>query len=494
MPAHRADGRAARAIAAFLALVGLLVAPALSAAALAPGETAAVTKVAIVVPVVAPPRAGGLIPADELAELTAPSGVLGATLDAVAGQTVTLAVDPLIAASVNALGADAPEVAVAWVRRLDRLPHERFMLLTADADPTLLRQAGAGLPALGTVWTTPGTVSATDLEAFAAAGARRVLVAETDLQDLGMPPTAVAAADGMGLRIVDSAASAALQAAADAPSATTLGAFRAAVGTGRDSLVAVLDRTGAGWPGLADTLAALRGDLGLQLARLSDLAGETLGVTLADGAQPPERLERATRLVDAERADAEFSAIMADAADFQAEQRLRTYTLAAVGWEADRAEWAVAVDAAVDASAALRAGVRIEETDSLFLADRSRIPITVVNELDRAVTVVVTARASDGRLDIDRAPVTVEIAAESRASVAFDAVAVSNGVVVVTARLTSTAGDPIGAPASARIDVQAGWETPIAAAAAGVLLLIVVLGIVRTVRRVRRARAGSRDA
>ncbi|HWL03258.1 MAG TPA: DUF6049 family protein, partial [Microbacteriaceae bacterium] len=183
-----------------------------------------------------------------------------------------------------------------------------------------------------------------------------------------------------------------------------------------------------------------------------------------------------------------FASIMFDADDFRDERRLRSYALAAVGWAADP-DWALAVDEAVEASRTLRAGVRIEESDSLFLADRSSIPIAIINDLDRAVTVVVTARASDGRLDIDRTPVTVEIAPASRASVSFEATAVSNGTVAVTARLTSVDGVAIGPPAIARINVQAGWETPIAAVAAGLLLLIVVFGIIRTIRRVRRTRA-----
>ena len=111
------------------------------------------------------------------------------------------------------------------------------------------------------------------------------------------------------------------------------------------------------------------------------------------------------------------------------------------------------------------------------------------NDLDQPVTVVVSVRAADGRLDIDTNPVTVEVPAGSRATVSFEATAVSNGSVAVTARLSSVDGLPIGTPAIAKVNVQAGWETPIAAAAAGVLLLILVLGVVRTVRRTRRARA-----
>jgi len=499
MPAHRADGRAARAIAAVLALGALVLgalAPAASAVAAVPAETVAATKVAIVVPVIAPTRVAGLIPAEELAELTAAGGALTRTLDAVVGERVTLAIDPLIAASINALGADAPADAVAWARRLDQLPHERFLLLTADADPTLLRQAGEALPALGTVWTTPGTVSPTDVEAFAAAGASRILLADADLLDHEDESIALAAAGGVGLRVIDTEASAALQAAVQTPSSASLGALRQAIAgdATRESIVVGLDRTGAGWPGLETVLDSLHSDLGLELVGLSGLSGETVDTELAEGGQPASRLDAYRQLVAAEQADSAFASIMADAEDFRDERRLRSFALAAVGWSADPAGWTVAVDDAVEASRTLRAGVRIEESDSLFLADRSSIPISIVNDLDRPVTVVVTARASDGRLDVDRTPVTVDIPAASRATVSFAATAVSNGTVAVSARLSAVDGTVIGPPAIARINVQAGWETPIAAAAAGALLLIVVIGIIRTVRRVRRARAAGAPA
>ncbi|OJX64103.1 MAG: hypothetical protein BGO95_02365 [Micrococcales bacterium 73-13] len=495
MPAHRADGRAGRvatgrAAASGLAALALLTAGAIPAGAAAPTATETPTRLAIVVALAAPPRASGLIPADELAALTADDGALAEALESVGAERVTLAVDPLIAASVNALGADAPASALAWTTRLDRAPQDRFPLLTADADPTLLRQAGAALPALGTVWTTPGTTSAADVAAFAAAGAARVLVADGDLVEWPDPASALAAVDGVGIAVVDTATSAALVAAAAQPSSATLGALRAAIaGDGdRGSVVAAVGRDVVDWPGLATVLSALGGDLGLQLVGLDQLSGATSEAALGDGAQPAPRLDAFRSVVAAETADAAFAAIAADPAAIRDERRLRTLLLASAGWH-DAAAWQEAVATAVEDSRTLRSSVRIAEADSLFLADRSSIPVAISNDLDQAVTVVVTARAADGRLDIDDAPVTVEVPAGARTSVSFAASAVSNGTVAVTARLTSVDGMPIGAPAVAAVNVQAGWETPIAAGGAGVLLLMVVLGIVRTVRRRRRAGA-----
>jgi hypothetical protein len=496
MPAPRADGRAARVaggrgVATALAVLAALFAPALPAGAAVSVETPTTTQLAIVVAIAAPPRASGLIPADELEALTSPGGALAAALDAVGTERVTLAVDPLIAASINALGEDAPASAAAWVTRLDRMPQDRFPLLTADADVGLLRQAGEPLPALGTVWTTPGTIAPADLAAFAAAGATRVLLSDIDLTDRPDPSSALAASGGLGLAVIDAAATGALADAAAEPTAAQLGGLRSAIAgsTGvRGSVVVTYGRGDDHWSGLGAVLDALDGDLGLQLVGLDQLSGVTTEAVIGDGAEPTERVDAYRGVVASEAADAAFATIAADPSEIQDERRLRSMTLASVAWHGDPA-WTDAVEAAIADSLELRSSVSIAEADSLFLADRSSIPVAISNQLDQPVTVVVTARAADGRLDIDPTPITVEVAAGSRTSVSFMASAVSNGAVAVTARLTSVDGLAIGSPAVANVNVQAGWETPIAAGAAGLLVLIVVVGIIRTVRRARRARA-----
>lgn len=463
---------------------------------MAPAATTAPIRLAVVVAIAAPPRASGLIPADELEALTSPGGSLAEALDAVGSESVTLAVDPLIAASINALGDAAPEAALRWAARLDAAPQDRFPLLTADADPTLLRQAGEPLPALGTVWTRPGTVSPGDVDAFAAAGAVRVLVGDTDLDERPDPTSALATSGGIGITVVDTGVSDAIEAAAADPGPASLSALRTAIagdGAPRTSVVAAVGRAGIDWPGLGVVLDALDGDLGLALVGIDELSGPTAEALVAAGGQPADRLDPYRQLVAAEAADAAFASITADPSSIRDAARLRSFLLASAGW-ADDPEWREAVAEAIADSADLRASVRIAEADSLFLADRSSIPVAIANDLDQAITVVVTARAANGRLDIEEESLTVQVPASTRTTVSFSASAVSNGMVAVTARLASVDGIPIGSPAVANVNVQAGWETPIAAAGAGVLVLVVVVGIVRTVRRTRRARlAGSDD-
>jgi hypothetical protein len=113
------------------------------AAATSPTSTIGLS---IVMPVTTPTEQNGLIGAESLATYTAPGGILTRQLDGVIGRDVTLAVDPMIIASIRALGQAAPSTATDWLDRLATIPNDMFPLQYADADGAL--QAEAGLDAL----------------------------------------------------------------------------------------------------------------------------------------------------------------------------------------------------------------------------------------------------------------------------------------------------------------------------------------------------------
>ncbi|MEQ6896175.1 DUF6049 family protein [Microbacterium sp. KR10-403] len=92
------------------------------------------TPVAIVVPITVGGLDAGLLSADQLETLTAPDGELTAELNAVAGTSAILAIDPALPASIRVLGSSAPKTATAWLERLDMLSNERFALQFGDAD------------------------------------------------------------------------------------------------------------------------------------------------------------------------------------------------------------------------------------------------------------------------------------------------------------------------------------------------------------------------
>lgn len=133
-------------------LTGVLaVATPASALALGSGSTAPASplapgsgpvSVAVVMPLTVPPTTTGLLEADALATYTQQGGLLDRQLDAVAGTSATIALDPMITASIRVLGAGAPEDALAFLERLRAVPNDVFLLAYADADPALAAVAG----------------------------------------------------------------------------------------------------------------------------------------------------------------------------------------------------------------------------------------------------------------------------------------------------------------------------------------------------------------
>lgn len=111
-----------------------------------PGGSAKQASVNVALPIVTPSGADGIISADDLTTYTAPNGILTRELDGLAGHTtVTVGIDPMIIASIRALGNAAPASARDWLERLADLPNETFSLGYGDAD--LAGQIQAGLPA-----------------------------------------------------------------------------------------------------------------------------------------------------------------------------------------------------------------------------------------------------------------------------------------------------------------------------------------------------------
>jgi hypothetical protein len=102
--------------------------------------------VAVAAPITAPAGTTGLLGADALALYTSPTGVLTRQLDGLIDRPVALGIDPMLIASIRALGSAAPASAVNWLDRLSRATNETFPLQFADADASV--QAQAGLPGL----------------------------------------------------------------------------------------------------------------------------------------------------------------------------------------------------------------------------------------------------------------------------------------------------------------------------------------------------------
>lgn len=480
-----------------------------------------------VAPLSTPGIGAGVLDATTLSRLTSDAGDLTRQLGAVAGRPVAVGIDPRVIASIRLLGDSAPASATAFLDRLAAIPNETFLLPWADADIVGVLAAGEAVPVpegSGARATTATGASAdpdplpfaTDLAAAAAwpVTIDDVVWAEgglTDdvlagLQEAGArtviaPSTALAGGevtqrlDGVRLVRADAALSAAARAASTASSqqrfdratahlsallaahAGTAPPTIAVIALGRDQLPS-RDR-------LVDTIA--------RTVSLPWSTSSTVATTLTNAsvdaeiiapALDPDRTAMIAAALQAEAADRQFAVIATEPALITDRRRLEVLAALSHGWgEASSA----ALHGFVDESVALRSSVRVAESSSItLLADRASLPVTVQNDLDVAVRVIVRVEPDTAQLRVldDSVEAVVEPRSQTRALVPVESL--TNGQVTITVTVGDTMGARIGEPTRLSLNLQAGWETAGTIAVAVGIVLLLVVGISRDIRKRRR--------
>lgn len=496
----------------------------------------------VVVPITATPADGGLLSADELTALTAPDGALTAQLDGAAGTSAALAVDPLIPAAIRALGTAAPADATAWLARLESLSNERFALQPGDADATV--QARAELPELlSTLPLTPyldpadftappadGETPAptptasdpelpSDAELTALGGAESgvlwplgdVRTADlaafdgylgTDVTTI-LPSTSVASESGAlvevddhRILVSDADASAVISEAAatadesDRERTITSGIARLSL-VPQASLLVGLDRDETRTAdALRETILALSSiaDLTpLSEARASDPASATI---VSDDSR--DRADALENLLADETRLTSFATILDDPLVLLSPERIEILRLIGVG-TANQFVPGTATHRTETTATLNAVGVQPPSPVQLFTA-AAPLPVWVHNDLPWPVNVTLTSRPSDARLDIEpRTEVVAQPASNTRVKVPVSA-RVGSGVLDVRFGLVSPTGVHIGTDQTATVTVRAEWEGIGLGILGGIIGLLLVLGIIRTVVRRRKDKAADSDA
>ncbi|MFF2050881.1 DUF6049 family protein [Leifsonia sp. NPDC058194] len=382
--------------------------------------------------------------------------------------------------------------------------------------PTPTPTSGPALPSLddltawdftmkGIAWPGDKTVRAADLAPLAGAGLSTVLVSgdNTNASDLDTTPNASVPAAGSQVVASDQRLSDALRAAISAPSDvawnTAMGKLNAqlqlisAEGGDARHLLIGLDRS---WPSsgtqLKRTLDALFSSQWVSPSTLVSVrsAGASAGLSLTDAPESQARIDSIRALLSDETSLGAFSSVLDAPETLTGRVRAQLLTLLAVSWQNPRTDWSAAVAASHEATVKTLHSIRILPTENINLVSaQGSIPFTVSNELTgEAATVALTAAPSNSRLEIDDTT-TKRIPQDSRATVLIPVKAkVGNGQVVLSLRLYSPTGVPIGDPTSVTVDVHADWEG-IGALILGVLLVLLFgFGIVRNILRKRKER------
>lgn len=563
--------RALRSVASAVLAAGLAAASALPAGAASTpdGETATsgstrpasagVTpgtgpvSVAIIAPITVRATPSGLVASDDLASLTSPTGALTRQLDALAGTPATIAVDPMILASIRVLGSSAPPSAQQWLARLAALSNEVFLLAYGDADLTVaartgtlgdLRPSGFGFaldaanfsPAATPAptptptptapvdpdaappfpstddllaWTTtlpaiawPGPdLGSGDLSALVDAGYTDVLVPSTTAGD---PSSPLISLDGIRGIVIDDGITETLQEAVGAASpavrTTTLDALEAqlaaesAARPGR-GLVLTLDRA---WPnaqpGLPDALARLAGTTSASLVTLGAILDTApASGSLGDGTTRDDREASFTALAADAAAERAFASVLDDPAPLLDPRRLERIALYSLAWSDDETGWTDAVTAFRTRSSEIVTSVKLEKgSDLALLAAHTNVKIAVSNALPFPVNVRVAIDPQGPILRVlESQLITVE--PESTATAVLPVEAVANGQVTVITSIASPTGVALDS-GTASVTVHAEWEGIGTLVVVAVLVLVFVAGVLRIIVTRRRARRESGDA
>lgn len=134
----------------------------------------------------------------------------------------------------------------------------------------------------------------------------------------------------------------------------------------------------------------------------------------------------------------------------------------------------------------------VPRQDINFITDVGNIPVRVRNGLDVDATVTVVLRPDHPRLTVD-ARSTETIPAGQELDVQVPVRAIGSGDVEVTAQVLTPTGAKISDDSTFQVRVRAGWEEVGTWIAAGLVALLFLSGIWRTVRRGRSPYRATRE-
>jgi hypothetical protein len=216
-------------------------------------------------------------------------------------------------------------------------------------------------------------------------------------------------------------------------------------------------------------------------------------VEIADAAVDQTRVDAVIAMTAEEASLTRFATILDDVTLLTGPERAEILQLLGLAWMPDPEAWQLAVTGhrAETAVTLDSVGILPPSPINLFSAG-APIPIWVRNDLPYPVNVVLYATPDDLRLDVAKATeASAGPQSNTRVQVPVQA-RVGNGEVSVQLQLRSRTLEPIGAPQVVDVNVRADWE------GIGIVVMSVlvggflVLGVIRTVLRLRARRAERR--
>ena len=195
---------------------------------------------------------------------------------------------------------------------------------------------------------------------------------------------------------------------------------------------------------------------------MADAAEATVG--RASGATKPAASPLTAQATDGLiRLGAEVAAITTirgDGSELLARSDDVLRSLRASSWRGHAAEWEKLRSGIAEVIPETRDAVTVADQNVTFLADKGRMQVTVLNDLDVSVEdLTLTLTPGNPRLRIDTSPLPIRIGAKSRTTSSVEATALAAGQVALTAQLAGPDGTPIGRPTvlTVRVSPTGDW-------------------------------------
>ncbi len=374
--------------------------------------------------------------------------------------------------------------------------------------PTLTQLTDIGSTAATVFWPATGTAGSETVAALSGLstdGGPPITLVDSgaygdDAADRTVGDSAPAWTSVGGARVLlaDAGASRALTVAATTPTpiaragalaeANAYGALALAAHPGAPLLV-TLDRTIAASPeGVRIALSSASRLGGRTATDLSTLtSGAPSEVALKPAAVATERVGGLDALLGDERTLADFATILADPTVLTVPERAAMLHVIGAGWNATPDLAAQALGAHRTATQETLASVAIVPPSDITLAATSApLAFSVRNDLRWPVTLQLIATVTDPRMIVQNTTaVDAGAAQNTRVQVPVQA-RVGSGESSLHLQLRSPQGVTIGGPVAVHVAVRAEWESVGVTVMVALVAAMIVLGIVRTLRKIRR--------
>jgi hypothetical protein len=236
-------------------------------------------------------------------------------------------------------------------------------------------------------------------------------------------------------------------------------------------------------------------DSAVELSAVIHSPAET--VTLAKDTGSASRIALVQQMLAAEKREVVFSPVAKVPEAVTSGSRLELLSVLSNEWVMGSTAWTAAANGYVaEANKTVNSVQVAPSSTAVALADQIAVPVTINNDLDQDVTINLAVRPTTTRVSVDKdaRSQSVTVDANSQRRVLIPLQALSNGNAEIVAALTSITGVPIGQPVTIKVNVQAGWETVGTLVFAALIVALFAFGIIRNIRKRRKARRGEANA